>query len=183
MLDSFDNDTLCSNNFGDSQGPQAMAFRRLSKRNSGTTVGPTFYHRRSRSHDQGTFCIHCRLEVIPAAGTVAWANSLIPSAETLDREATAPTCVSQNLSRQKLAQLGEDVAPNECTNIGNQLALWRDHYLATTGIRAWERKNVYGYFFSQTLIFRYQIILILKIIAPYYKKNCPWLLCQHECMM
>ena len=98
MLDSFDNDTLCSNNFGDSQGPQAMAFRRLSKRNSGTTVGPTFYHRRSRSHDQGTFYIHCRLEVIPAAGTVAWANSLIPSAETLDREATAPTCISQNLS-------------------------------------------------------------------------------------
>ena len=98
MLDSFDNDTLCSNNFGDSQGPQAMAFRRLFKRNSGTTVGPTFYHRRSRLHDQGTFYIHCRLEVIPAAGTVAWANSLIPSAETLDREATAPTCISQNLS-------------------------------------------------------------------------------------
>ena len=106
MLDSFDNDTLCSNNFGDSQGPQAMAFRRLSKRNSGTTVGPTFYHRRSRSHDQGTFYIHCRLEVIPAAGTVAWANSLIPSAETLDREATAPACISHITFRPSGREVG-----------------------------------------------------------------------------
>ena len=68
------------------------------RRNSGTQVVPTFCHGWSRSHDQGIFYIHCHLEVIPAAGTVFQANSLLPSTENLGCEATAPTCVVQNLS-------------------------------------------------------------------------------------
>ena len=67
MLDSFDNDTLYSNNFGDSQGllgnavyilvreanqipletyqPSYGFSKDYPRRNSGTTVVPTFCHR------------------------------------------------------------------------------------------------------------------------------------------
>ena len=102
---------------------------------------PTFYHGRSRSHDQGFFYIHSRLKVIPAAKMVFWANSLLPSKETLRREATAPTCVVQNLSPLRtLCRQGS----HRCQHVAMEVVCIMATQLATNVWNLLDSLRMYG---------------------------------------